>query len=379
MKHIEVHVRERDKGLRRLSLLNLRDEVVNFLYKDTVASSTKSDLHFFVLVFFASVPAGNVSLLEKILDEAIPKLNRLNRHLASKKTYLQRSEYRVLVEEYGLSALFERDIFFVISEAILDFDQIEPRFQAFYQENEALARVIQEIKRNYAPELRASFAVFESSRIQDDRYDDDGTYHDLSKSVYRTIRMRNSRNLDLNLQKYTTVKSITSQSPVDLIFFQHVEPQIVFDLWDKYQVANYMKSLWDHASGNVVVQGLTINFLWHLIEKYVKWKRINGATHRKEKQAAKQEFEISRNQHGKVLDDLTMRLVDSVLESNKRLQKEIRFLQRQLSEQQSKSAAAQDKDEIKKLKERIARLENLSIEAKVVESRPRRQSHNNQE
>jgi hypothetical protein len=369
MKHIEVHVKEQTKGSRKLTLLNLRDEVVNFLYKDTVASSTKSDLQFFVLLFFVSVPAGKGSLLERVLDQALPRLKRLNRHLASKKTYLKRSEYRSLVEEYGLAQIFERDVFFVLSEAILDFDEIEPRFRTFYQQNEGLKRVIEEVKSRYAPELRDIFVLFESSRIQDDRYDDNGNYHDLSKSVYRTIRMRNSRNLDLNLQKYTTVKSITSQSPVDLTFLQHVNPQIVFDLWDKYQVAHYAKPLWDNISGNPVVNGVVGSFLWDLIKPYVRWKRVNGATHRKEKRAAKQEFEISKARHGKDIDDLTLRLVDSVLKSNERLQKDIDLLQDKLAAEQAK--VAQDKDEVKKLKEHIARLENLSIDAKLIQEHPR--------
>lgn len=55
MKKIEVQIKEKDKGNKDLSLLNLRDEIVNFLYKDTIASSTKADLQFYVLLFFISI------------------------------------------------------------------------------------------------------------------------------------------------------------------------------------------------------------------------------------------------------------------------------------------------------------------------------------
>jgi len=41
MKKIEITIKEKDKGTTDLSLLNLREEIINFLYKDTVANSTK--------------------------------------------------------------------------------------------------------------------------------------------------------------------------------------------------------------------------------------------------------------------------------------------------------------------------------------------------
>ena len=52
MKKIEVTVREIDKGTSDLTLLNVREELVNVLYKETVAYSTKADQQFYVLLFF---------------------------------------------------------------------------------------------------------------------------------------------------------------------------------------------------------------------------------------------------------------------------------------------------------------------------------------
>jgi hypothetical protein len=46
MKQIPITIKEKDKGDKKLTLLNLREEIVNYLYKETVASSTKSDQHF---------------------------------------------------------------------------------------------------------------------------------------------------------------------------------------------------------------------------------------------------------------------------------------------------------------------------------------------
>jgi Na+/proline symporter len=46
-----------------------KDEIVNFLYKDTIASSTKIDLQFFILLYFISIRCGENIFLEKILDD----------------------------------------------------------------------------------------------------------------------------------------------------------------------------------------------------------------------------------------------------------------------------------------------------------------------
>jgi hypothetical protein len=367
MKKIEVKIKEKDKGIRDLSLLNLRDEVVNFLYKDTVANSTKADLQFFVLLYFISIRIGNETFLEKILDEGIPKFNKLNESFARKKSYLRATEYRKMVEDHGLSDLFENDIFFVLVEAILNIKEIKQRYEAFLKKNSEVNRVIEAMGIKYAPQFRTSFAEFKSSKIKDDRYDEYGNYHDLSKSVYRTVRMRNSRNLDLNLQKYTSVKEITSKSPIDLTFLQHIDSQIIFDLWDKYHVAGYMKSIWRIANDSPIISGSISGIFGGLVVKFSEWKLIDGKRNRTEKDKAKQEFDKLKNENGKLLDELTLRLVDSVLKANERLEKEVDDTRTKIRELSGKGIVMQDKELIKKLEMRVGQLENLSVSAKVVD------------
>lgn len=368
MKKIEVKINEKDKGTKDLSLLNLRDEVVNFLYKDTIANSTKADLQFFVLLFFISIRVGDKTLLEKILDDGIPKFKKLNEAFVNKKSYLRAREYRKMVDEYGLSELFENDIFFVLIEAILNVEEIDQRFSAFSKKYSELERIITAIRKKYASQLGTSFTKFKSSKIADERYDEYGNYHDLSKSVYRTVRMRNSRNLDLNLQKYTSIREITSKSPVVLTFLQHIDPQIIFDLWDKYHVAEYAQKIVGEAITQIRTHvDLNVN-LGDLVNAWLIYKLIPGKK-RTEKDGAKLAFGKSKRENGEILDDLTLKLVDSVLKANDRLEKEIEDLKTQLRELAGKEVAMQDKVEIKKLEERIAQLENLSVSAKVVDDK----------
>lgn len=369
MKKIEVKIKEKDKGLKDLSLLNLRDEVVNFLYKDTVANSTKADLQFFVLLYFISIRIGDKTFLENILDDGIPKFNKLNESFAVKRGHLRSTEYRKMVDDHELTGLFENDIFFVLIESILNIEEIELKFTPFLKKNPEVERAVKTIVAKYAPLLSTSLANFKSSKIEDDRYDEYGNYHDLSKSVYRTVRMRNSRNLDLNLQKYTSIREITSKSPVDLTFLQHVDPQIIFDLWDKYHLAEYMKSAWRTANDTPIIANTVGGIFGGLVVLYAQWRLVDGKKNRVEKDKAKQKFEKSKKENGQVLDDLTLRLVDSVLKSNERLEKEIKDSHTQVKELSSKGVVFQDKERIKKLEERIAQLENLSVSARVIEDK----------
>lgn len=361
MKQIPITIKEKDKGDKRLTLLNLRDEIVNYLYKETVASSTKSDQQFFVLVYFASLRAGDKSFVEALFDAALPRFDKLLLSFKSKTGYLARSEYRQLVHENGLDDFFNGDIFFVLADAIANLDKIEAKFEDTYQSDPNLEQVIRRLKYDYAPKIEERMEIFRGSKIQDDRYDDEGNYHDLSKSVYRTIQMRNSRNLELNIQKYTTIKNIVSRSPLIIEFVQAVDSQIMFDLWDKYHVVDYYKGVVRYIENSPTASGTIAGVISGLIIKYTTWKNINGATERKRKNNAKSELETAKAQSSETLEKLNQRLVESILSSNERLQEEIKSTRRELSAERE-TASRRDKDEIKKLEKRIAKLENLEVE-----------------
>lgn len=366
MKKIEVKIKEKDKGGKNLSLLNLRDEVVNFLYKDTVASSTKTDLQFFVLLYFITIKINDKTFLEKILDDGLPRFNKLNEAFVTKKGYLRGRQYRKMVNEHGLSEFFKNDIFFVLIDSILHIEDMQERYATFLEKHREIKKIINIISQTYTPKLRESFETFQSKRIQNERTDKHGNTHDLSMSVYRTVRMRNSRNLNLNLQKYTSVREITSKSPIDLTFLQHINPQIIFDLWEKYHVTEYMKSTWGYINNTPVVAGVTSGGLVLLVEKFTAWKRINGIKDRKGKDKARQEFVDAKKQNSQALDDLTLRLIDSVLKANERLVSEVNELKEKLRKLTNQNIALQNKVEIKKLKERIVQLENLEVSAKEI-------------
>ena len=73
------------------------------------------------------------------------------------------------------------------------------------------------------------------------------------------------------------------------------------------------------------------------------------------------------NKDSKTLEKLTMQLVGSILRANKKLEQEVQKTRNELDGKRKVSLALQDKESIKKLEERVAKLENLKVEAKLVE------------
>ncbi|HCC05162.1 TPA: hypothetical protein DEP58_02545 [Patescibacteria group bacterium] len=370
MKTIQVIITEKDKGVKSLSLFNLRDELVNFLYRDTIALSTKSDLQFYLLLFFLSLKSGNQTLAESILDEAIPQFKKLNETLSHKKGYLKAGEYSKKVEEHGLTEVFKNDIFFLLIEAILNKDEIDNKYHIFFDNNHEIGTVFKSVCSKYYQELFEYLSIFSAYRIQDDREDEYGNTHDLSKSVYRMVRMRNARALNLNLQRYTEVKIITSQSPIDLTFLQYVDIQIIFDIWDRLQVVEYTKTAWRGANNSPIISGAVAGTVGGIVSgvvlKYFDWKKVDGRSNKIEKDKNNFAFQKAKNDSETALEPLTIRLVESVLDANKHLGEEIDRLKQLHRDQIQRQLAIQNKEEIKKLEKRIRELENLSISTELL-------------
>ena len=364
MEEIEIKIREKSKKGRKFTLFNFREELVNFMYKKTVADSSRSSLRFFVLIFFLSLKVGDESLLFKLFNENLEKLQKLNTSF-SKKEKLKGGEYADLVEKFGLQNIFRYDIFFILVETIVDSEEILQNFKVYFSNNPEIKKEFLKVLEKFKLDLDDFSFDFKGSYITDDRWDDYGEYHDLSKSVYRTIKMRTSRQIDLSLHKYAEVQVIKSESPIELSLLQHVKPQIIFDLWDTYKLGDYVKEVWTTLNQNPVVSAFTAQIL---ADKYLKWRAINGRTHRKEKLKAKLEFEAAKNDtnQSKELLELTKVLVASVLKSNEHLEEEISLLKHEKDKVRQDKVTSLEKKEkkIKLIREKIERLENIDITTK---------------
>ena len=368
MKYIEVSIREKDKRKKKLTLVNMRDELVNFMYRDTVASSSRIDQQFYILLYFTSLKTNDKSLIESLLDSALPRFQKLSEDLSARKSYLKKHEYNEAVKKHGLEDFFTYDIFFIICEAIIDIDNIEKRYEDLYVTNEHMTAVMANLKQKYRPDIARLYSLFNTSRIKDERIDDYGFTHDLSKSVYRTIKMRNAKNFELNLQRYTHIKKVTSNSPIILDIIQIVDPQIIFDLWDKYHVFDYMTGIWKFINGSPVLSGAAGAIIAQpVIEKYNAWKGARHGQDKKYKETTREAFKVAKSQYAEQLESINLKLVQSVMDANEHLMEEVSFLKKALEREQQKTVTKDD-DEIKRLKKRIEQLENVEVTTSEVKS-----------
>ena len=369
MKSIEIKIKEIDKHDRQLTLLNFRDELVNFMYKKTIADSSRSSMRFYVLMFFLSLKVDGKSLLMNLFDENIENLKNLNKVFDSKKK-LKKGEYNNLVNENKLDKVFRFDIFFILVAAILDSKKILNIFDTYFSQNKEGKDAFLDVVKKYKDDLEGFDVEFKKHLITDDRVDEFGEYHDLSKSVYRTIKMRTSRQIDLSLHKYAEIKIISSQSPIDLSIIQHIDPQIIFDLWETYKLGDYAKIVWNFANSNPIVSGGISGFFGNVLaEKWLTWKAIDGHKKRKDKKKAKIEFDIAKKdeKQNKQLIQLASVLAESVVKSNEYLKQEVDELKekvKSLTESKSIFASKESKKQIEVLKQKIERLENIEVDAK---------------
>lgn len=358
MKKLRITITEKEKLLSSFNLFNFREEIVNFMYKKTVANSSRNSMVFYVLIFFLSLKIGSKSLLLDLIDNNIENLKTLNGLLSGKKR-LKKGEYAKLVNEAGLTNVFRFDVFFLLLTAIANSEEIEKEFKTFLQKNPAIHKDFQDIIKKYKSTFKNFSKEFSSNVIVDDRYDDRGEYHDLSKSVSRTIRMRTSRHLDLPLHKYAEVKSIKSSSPVVVQVIQSIDPEILIKIWEIYNLDEYVKLVWKLKDNALFVS--TISGI--LSAEWVIWRTRDGKKERKEKAKAKENYEIAKANESPQRKDLLESLARSVISSNEYLQSEIKELKAQLVTARKESSLLMEREkEIKDLEQKIERLENISIQ-----------------
>jgi hypothetical protein len=134
----------------------------------------------------------------------------------------------------------------------------------------------------------------------------------------------------------------------------------MFDLWDKYRVVDYYQGVVRFVENSPTASGTIAGVISGLIVKYTNWKSINGAEERQRKNQARAELETAKTQNNETLEKINQRLVESILSSNEMLREEIAITRDELAAERAK--ASRDKDEVKKLEKRIAKLENLKVE-----------------
>ena len=371
MKKLKVIIWEKEKKISSFNLYNFRDEIVNFMYKKTVAESSRNSMVFYLVLFFLFIKGREKSLLEELLETNISKIEKLNKEMSSFEK-LERGQYAKLVKKVGLKEVFRFDVFFALIVAFQKIDEIKEEFSEYFKSNPKVLKEFERLNIKYGERLGDFFVHFEKNMIEDDRVGYTGAYLDLSKSVYRTIKMRSSRRIDLTLHKYAEVKKVSSQSPIVVEIVQNIDPQVVINIWEAYNLGEYVKGAWnltdEYIINNWFFRGLA-GAAGYDAAKWLKWKLINGLKNRKKKNQARVEFKESlkdkREEEKK--DPIQEALAKSVMASNDYLRNEVKQLKAELKLlKEEKNILIDQSKVINDLEEKIEKLENVEVSVKEI-------------
>ncbi len=361
MTEYKIQIYEKKKYIRKLTFLNLKEEVTNFMYKRTVAASSRGDLLFFVLIFFLSIKSENSSnsLLKDLLEQNIGRLKLLNEMFATKKNQLKKYEYREVVESLGLQNLVKYDVIFLLIEAIENADLLEVKYRDYFLMNPELLNQLNYIVDSHGKDLSEFYTVFKGFDIEDDRYNSiTGHYLDLSKSVYRPIKMRTRRKLDISLQQFTEITRIKSESPILVEFIQSIDPQIIFELWDKYHLASYIQSVWVEANNSPIISNFIGGGAAGSIVAWIQWKNTKDPN---EKDLIKKELDKQKVLFLERENELLRALNHSIKTTPEKLANEVKKLREEILILREKEKTKEEKRIYSSLKLELRNLENLSV------------------
>ncbi len=362
MEKYKIQIKEKEKFIRKLSFLNLRDEVTNFMYKKTIASASRRDLLLFVLIFFLSIKKPNAknSLLYSLLEQNLEKLQKFNKFLEEKRVMLKQGEYEKIKEKFKLTDALKYDVLFLLIEGVTDAEILKIKYSDFFKKNKELLKEFDVVVAKFGQQVDMTYLKFKEFHIEDDRYDEEtGEHYDLSKSVYRPVKMRLRRKLDISLQQFTEIKEIKSESPIIVDFIQSVDPDIIFELWEKYHLVEYLKGIYDLIKNNV---SLSLNLdLGDLIIGYILWKTTDGRK-KKEKEEKNDNFKQKKTEYLKKENSLLKALNSSLQKTQESLEKEIENLENRLGKLEKKSELTGEENQLKKaISLELKKLKNLSV------------------
>ncbi len=236
-----VHLQQKEKS--SLPISKIKDEVSE-MFNNTVGLSTKESLEFFVLVYFLLCKKGERSLLYHLFDKALPKLKAFDKALRDNPGMLKAGQYEDIKSELGITELLKNDVLFTLISALNQKEIYEIKFDDFFEINSAAQQELEIVSQKFRQNLNRFQDSFNQNKIQNEREDpESGQTFDISNSVYHMIHMRSQRTLNLSLQKQTKFKKLESNSPVDILFIQYVDLDLLILIWEKFHLHDYTANL----------------------------------------------------------------------------------------------------------------------------------------
>lgn len=361
MSTLNIHLRQAEKFW-TFSLMRLQEEIYE-MYDDIIYSPSKRDLSFFVLVFFLSLSHEKTErpFLDTYLENNLWKLKDFTSALNRVGRKLKKDEYSEYKEKFGLTDFFKNDTFFVLLFALRNSEYFLSQHIDFFKECPHLGRILDYINQKYWVDIEHFYNQYQEIFIEDDRVDSE-TWEslDLSKSIYRTIEMRLSRKMENSLKRFTEIKEIRSQSPLDLQFTQQIDPELIIYIWDQFKVLAHLG--WE-TTKNLSQNSLVSTALgWLIIHYYTKKsERSNDGTDKKNT-CTTVINNHSENNNWELL--LLSILIQDLLKSQEKKDDEIIVLRRRIEELERDSLIKnqEKKKRLTRMSIKLRNLSNLSVD-----------------
>ncbi len=363
-----VNIKEKQKFIRQLTFQQLNDEIYNFMYKKTILEHSRSNLSLHLLIYFLVLRDSNWnSLAYWIFEKYLDKVNSLNKKFEWKKWNLDAWEYSELKEKEWLTEIFKYDIFFYLIRIFSEIEKLFIEYDDFFNKNEYLKKEIELINLKFWKKVNQIFYEFYGYKIDDVREDDLGNIHDLSKSIYHPIKMRMSKRIDLTLSYRTDIKNITSKSPIDITFIQYIDPKIIFDVWDRFSLTNYIVNLWLIVTTNPLIS----TTIWWVLAQ-IAYKKIEADKLDRRKKVDSEKYKKLESEIEKLKRDFELFkevfLLSAPIEKNIKnaelnlVNKIIALENRVLDLEKDEK---KNKDEIWELKNEIKKLKNINVSTTI--------------
>ena len=363
----KIDIKEKQKFIRKLNFPKLNAEIYNFMYKKTILEQSRDSLSFYILLYFLILKDKKWnSLLYSIFSDNLDKVEKLNKEFSKKEWNLKAWEYSEIKEKEWLTNLFKNDIFFHLVKTFFNLPKIYIEYNDFLKDHSYIKEELQKIDTTFSKKINKIYYEFYDHKIEDDREDDEWNTLDLSKSIFHTINMRMSRKLDLALSLNTDIKSIKSSSPIDVTLLQTIDPTIIINIWNKYNLFDYTNQMWWYVSNNPLLSSTVWWILWQIVFKKLEYNKTDWRKDKKKRKELEKDIEKlnKKFEENSKTQTLLVTIINQIVNTQDNLDWRIEKIEENIIKLE-KDKTNNNNQEILQLQDDVKKLKNLDVKTTI--------------
>lgn len=365
-----INIKEKQKFIRKLTFKKLNEEVYDVMYKKTILENSRRRLSFYLLLFFLVLreQKSKKSLVYYLFENNLNKIEQLNDSFKEIWRNLEWWEYTKYKNKHWLEDLFKYDVLFYLLKIFWESEKILIEYSDFFKKNQDLLDEFNSVKEVFWNKIVNLNYEFYWTKIDDIRIDENGDRRDLSKSIFHTIHMRMSKRMDLALSYRVDIKKIVSQSPLEIELIQSIDPNIILEVWDKFNVYDYVKNTINLISTNpllsTTVGGIFAQIAYNKLASRGLDKRKKSdkeISQKIENETLQLKNELNEQDCESLLSPLEMQIENAEYLKDKRIQELEEKVQALEQMERSRREKEEIEQEIKQRKNIEIRIEKIEI------------------